>query len=244
MEEIFFMIRKYKKLLFDLDNTLVDDDENRKYAFEKILVQRKEQVTNEKLEKFIQLDNQYWKDRAEGKKQDPYKFKTKEEKTIWVRAQRFREYFNGITLEDAIQINEKYINLLKEKIIPIKNSTEILKYLYDKKYELYIVINAPSKVVMHKFTQINVQNLIKDIFSAEEAGYMKPHREFFDKFFSKTNNYNTEEMLIIGDELEKDILGGIQNKIDTCWFNPKKLNNNKYKTNYEICDLLELKKIL
>ena len=60
------MIRKYKKLLFDLDNTLVDDDENRKYAFEKILVQRKEQVTNEKLEKFIQLDNQYWKDRAEG----------------------------------------------------------------------------------------------------------------------------------------------------------------------------------
>ena len=73
---------------------------------------------------------------------------------------------------------------------------------------------------------------------------MKSHREFFDKFFSKTNNYNTEEMLIIGDELEKDILSGIQNKIDTCWFNPKKLNNNKYKTNYEICDLLELKKIL
>ena len=72
-----------------------------------------------------------------------------------------------------------------EKIIPIKNSTEILKYLYDKKYELYIVTNGPSKVVMDKLTQINVQNLIKDIFSAEEADYMKPHREFFDKFFSK-----------------------------------------------------------
>ena len=35
------MIKKYKKLLFNLDNTLVDDDENRKYALEKILNQRK-----------------------------------------------------------------------------------------------------------------------------------------------------------------------------------------------------------
>lgn len=51
-------------------------------------------------------------------------------------------------------------------------------------------------------------------------------------------------MFIIGDELEKDILGGIQNGIDTCWFNPQKLCNNQYKTNYEIIELLELKNIL
>ena len=123
------MIRKYKKLLFDLDNTLVDDDENRKYAFEKILVQRKEQVTNEKLEKFIQLDNQYWKDRAEGKKQDPYKFKTKEEKTIWVRAQRFREYFNGITLEDAIQIRSPSSSYIS-KSRKVKKEFEVLAQVF------------------------------------------------------------------------------------------------------------------
>lgn len=238
------MIKKYKKLLFDLDNTLVDDDENRKYALEKILNQRKEQVTNEKLESFIESDNQFWKDRAEGKIKDPYKFKTNEEKTIWVRAQRFIKYFNNITLEEAIEINDNYINFLKEKIIPIPNSTEILKYLYDKKYELYIITNSPTKVVIDKLTKINAQGFIKDTFSAEEAGHMKPNREFFYGFFSKINNYKKEEMLIIGDELEKDILGGIQNEIDTCWFNPKKLYNNQYKTNYEIHDLLELKKIL
>lgn len=57
-------------------------------------------------------------------------------------------------------------------------------------------------------------------------------------------NNKKEEMLIIGDELDKDILGGIQNRIDTCWFNPKKLPNNKYKINYEINNLLDLKNIL
>ena len=238
------MIKKYKKLLFDLDNTLIDDDENRKYALEKILNQRKEQVTNEKLENFIELDNQFWRDRAEGKIKDPYKFRTNEEKTTWVRAQRFIKYFNNITLEEAIEINDNYINFLKEKIIPIPNSTEILKYLYDKKYELYIITNSPTKVVNDKLSKINVQRFIKGTFSAEEAGYMKPHREFFDLFFTKINSYKKEEMLIIGDELKKDILGGIQNDIDTCWFNPKKLYNNQYKTNYEIHDLLKLKKIL
>lgn len=238
------MPKVYKKILFDLDNTLVDDDENRKYAIKQILLERKDVVTSEKLEKFIELDNQFWKDRAEGKIKDPYKFKTNEDKTKWVRAQRFIKYFNNITLEEGIEINNKYINFLKEKIIPIKNSTEILKYLFEKQYEIYIVTNSPTKVIKDKLCKIKAQNYIKDTFSAEEAEHMKPHHKFFECFFNKINSYQKEDMLIIGDELEKDILGGIQNGIDTCWFNRKKLCNNQYKTNYEITELVELKNIL
>ena len=33
------MVKTYKKILFDLDNTLVDDDENRKYAIKQILIE-------------------------------------------------------------------------------------------------------------------------------------------------------------------------------------------------------------
>lgn len=238
------MSKIYKKLLFDLDNTLVDDNENRKYAINKILLDRKEKVTDKRLEEFLELDNKFWKARAQGKIKDPYKFKTNEEKTEWVRAQRFIRYFNNITLQEAIEINNKYINYLKEKIIPIKDSTEILNYLYENKYELYIITNSPTKVVNDKLSKIDVQKYIKYAFSAEEAGHMKPHYKFFECFLNKLEDYNKEEMLIIGDELDKDILGGIQNGIDTCWFNPNKLSNNEYKTNYEIEKLLELKDIL
>ena len=238
------MRKDYKKLLFDLDNTLVDDDENRKYAIKKILLERKEEVTDNEIKKFVELDNQFWKDRAEGKIKDPYEFKTNEEKTKWIRAQRFIKYFNNITLEEGIEINDKYINFLKEKIIPIKNSTEILKYLYEKQYELYIITNSPTKVVKDKLCKIDAQRYIKNVFTAEEAGHMKPHTKFFEGFFNKINCHQKEDMLIIGDELEKDVLGGIRNGIDTCWFNPKKISNSQYKINYEISDLLELKNIL
>ncbi len=238
------MSKKYSYLLFDLDNTLVDDDENRKYAISQILIERNEKATKEKVEEFINIDNKFWKDRACGKIKDPYEFKTKEEKTEWVRAQRFIKYFKNITLEDAKKINEKYINLVKEKVIPIENAIEVLKYLYEKKYEIYIITNGPTLAVDNKLEKSNMKKYITNIFSADEVGHMKPRVEYFEGFFKKINNNEKEKMLIIGDDLEQDILGGLQNQIDTCWFNPKKLQYNKCRANYEIENLKELKNIL
>lgn len=239
------MLKVYKKLLFDLDNTLVDDDENRKYAIKQILIEREKNVTDEEIDKFIKLDNQFWKDRAEGKIKDPYKFKTNEEKTEWIRAQRFINYFQNISFKEGVEINKKYINCLSKNIVPIKNAHEILKYLYEKQYEIYIVTNGPKKAVNDKLRNISVQQYITNTFTAEEAGHMKPHYEFFKHFFNKIDSYAKDDMLIIGDELEKDIAGGIQNGIDSCWFNMKKLqNSSKFKPTYEIRDLLELKNIL
>lgn len=74
---------------------------------------------------------------------------------------------------------------------------------------------------------------------------MKPSGVFFEKFFSKIQYYEKKDMLIIGDELDKDVLGGIQNEIDSCWFNRNRLENNtRYKPSYEINNLMELKDIL
>jgi 2-haloacid dehalogenase len=239
------MQKIYKKLLFDLDNTLVDDDENRKYAIKKLLLERKEPVTEEKAETFINMDNQFWKDRAEGKIKDPYVFNNSEERTKWIRAQRFIKYFKGISFEEAVKMNNKYVNYIGEKIIPLKNAQEILKYLYNKNYEIYIVTNSPGKAVNNKLSKIGVQGYIKDTFSSDEAGHMKPHIGFFENFFKRIGSFEKNEMIIIGDELEKDVLGGIENGIDSCWVNIKGLDNNtNFKPNYEVRDLIELKKFL
>lgn len=239
------MSKTYKRILFDLDNTLVDDDENRKYAIKQILIERKEKYNNKRIEDFIKLDNQFWKDRAEGKIKDPYIFKTKEEKAEWIRTQRFLKYFKNISLEEAIYINNEYIKYLSENIVPIKNAQYIIKYLYEKKYKIHIITNGPKKAVKDKLGKINILNYITDIFTAEEAGNMKPRHEFFEKFFERLGDYQKEDMLIIGDELEKDVAGGNQNGIDSCWLNMKNVENNtKFKPTHEIADLIELKKFL
>ena len=77
---------------------------------------------------------------------------------------------------------------------------------------------------------------------------MKPHKIFFDGLLNKIGSQNKEEMLIVGDQLEKDVKGGIDNNIDSCWFNlyrdKKELENYNYKPTYVIESLVELKNIL
>ena len=237
--------KQYRKILFDLDNTLIDDDINRAYAIKKMLEEKNEEISQQKIEEFIKIDNQFWKDRATGKIKNPYEFKSVEEKTNWVRAQRFIMFFNNISLEEAIDISNRYTEYLKENIIPIENSKEVLEYLFKKEYDLYIVTNGPIKPLKDKLEKANINNYIKYAFSAEEAGRMKPHKEFFDKFFMKANIKNKNDILIIGDELEKDVLGGIKNGMDTCWFNKEKQSNNTdIKPTFEINNLEELKNIL
>ena len=74
---------------------------------------------------------------------------------------------------------------------------------------------------------------------------MKPSRVFFEKMFDKMDISNKADVLIIGDELEKDVLGGIKNGFDSCWLNIKCVDNSTdIKPTYEINDLMELKKYL
>lgn len=74
---------------------------------------------------------------------------------------------------------------------------------------------------------------------------MKPHKEFYKGLLKKAGILNKENVLFIGDELEKDIKGGIENNIDTCWCNYNKDQKASiYIPKYEINQLEELKEIL
>ena len=73
---------------------------------------------------------------------------------------------------------------------------------------------------------------------------MKPHTHFYEALFDKINYHNKEKMLFIGDELDKDIKGGNEIGIDTCWFNNKNEECIECIPTFEIHDLMELRKIL
>ena len=197
---------KYQYIIFDLDNTLVDDKENVKNAFYSLLKYLKKEVNEKEFERFYKIDCQYWKDRAEGKIKDPYIFKDKDEKAQWNRAQRFLIYFeHEICLEEAIKFNDIYMEALKDNIVPIQYANEIIKYLYQKKYKIFIATNGPKIAINSKLDRIDIRNYITEIISSEEVGYMKPRKEFYKKMMEKFNIKNKEEMILIGDELEKDI---------------------------------------
>lgn len=234
----------YNTVIFDLDDTLTDDEENIREAFRILNKNLNEEYSQEKFSKFYKIDRQTWKDRAEGRLITPFE-NDKDKKAEWLRAYRFLKYYdNQISYDEAVNRNNIYMNALKEHIVPQEGAYNIVKYLYEKGYKIVIATNGPILPLATKIKKLEIESYIDTIFSGEEVGYMKPNKEFYQALFKKANISSDDEVIFIGDELEQDMKGGIENNLDTCWYNFRNNINNKYKVKYEIHKLEELKNIL
>jgi len=235
----------YKILIFDLDDTLIDNNKSVKYAFMCLVYKLNIKYTDELFEKWRKFDIAYWRLWESGNMLLPNTFKSLEDKIIYLRANRFILFFKDLNLsvDDAISINELYCSMLGVNIVEIEGAKELLTKLSNH-YEILIATNGPKNAAISKVDKINVSSYVSYIISSEEVGYSKPMPEFFDYLYNKIDNNNKDEMLLIGDSLTTDILGGMNNGIDTCWFNRRGEKSTGYKVDYEIKDLLELKEIL
>lgn len=235
----------YNTIIFDLDDTLTNDCENIREAFKIVLEYKKEDYTDSKFETFYSIDKKTWKDRAAGKLVTPYEDDIKK-KAEWLRVSRFLKYFgDSIDYDEAVYLNDIYMDGMKKNVVAREGALEIIEYLYNKKYELIIATNGPIVPLKAKLEKLQIDKYLNTIFSAEEVGFMKPHIEFYKGLLKKSGNPPKEKILFVGDEIEKDIKGGIENNIDTCWINYKnELNSSIYVPKYEIHKLEELQQIL
>ena len=62
---------------------------------------------------------------------------------------------------------------------------------------------------------------IKYLFVSEEIGVGKPDIRYFEVVFDAMGITDKSKVLIVGDSLASDIVGGITAGIDTCWYSPE-----------------------
>lgn len=244
-------MNKYKILIFDLDDTLIDNLENVKYAFKRMIELKNEKYSNDSFRVWYKIDKQFWKDWQDGLIELPKHLKSEtgkksDEFLNWLRAQRVLIYFNNeISLNEAINLNNIYMNALTENVIAIEGAYETLKYLSNKNYYIIIATNGPKVATRDKLLKINCIDFVNEILSADMFGYMKPNKEFFEGIEKTLNNYNIKEYLMIGDSLKSDVGFAMRCNFDSCWFNR---NNEKlcdeYKPTMTINNLKELIQIL
>lgn len=227
-------MNKYKIIIFDLDDTLIDNFENVKYAFKTMIESKNELYTEKSFLRWYEIDKKFWKDWQDGLIELPDNLKDEtgkksDEFLDWLRAQRVLIYFkNLIDLEEAIKLNNIYMQSLTEQVVAIDGAYEVLKYLSDK-YYIIIATNGPKVATTEKLKKINCLNFVNKILSADMFGYMKPRKEFFEGIQKMLNNFNNEEYLIIGDSLKSDVGFGMNCNFDSCWFNK---NDEKLDKNY------------
>lgn len=239
---------KYEVILFDLDDTLIDNAENVRYAFTKMVESVGEHYTEEGFKKWYDLDKKFWIDFHNKKIFVPKEFQTPQELFVqYVRSLRYQMYFEGkISLEKAFEINELFLASLNEIVVPIEGAYETLKYLHDK-YKLVIATNGPTVAVESKLGKIGCLDFIDSIFSADmtKQTVTKPSKEYFEELKNYLNFYDNNKMLIIGDSLRSEVQGGMNSGIDSCWLNR---NNEElpeqYKPTMVINNLKQLTKKL
>lgn len=208
---------KYKTLIFDLDDTLIDNNQSIKYAFAIIIKKLGLEYSENYFFKWKKFDDTYWNTWESGKMIIPSTIKTLEDKITYLRANRFFLFFSNLDLDynSAIELNELYCSMLGVNIIEVENARKLLQDLHSN-YEILIATNGPKEAAGNKVGKAKFNPYISKIVCSEEIGFSKPMPEFFDFLFSKTQNKDKSKALIIGDSLTTDILGGMNYGIDTC----------------------------
>ena len=125
-------MKKYEIILLDLDDTLIDNLENVRYAYRKMVEFMDEKYTEEGFNRWYNLDKQFWIDFSNQKIEAPLEYKSNHDDFVkYVRSLRYMIYFdNQISLEKAFEINELFLESLNERVIPVEGAKEILEYLH------------------------------------------------------------------------------------------------------------------
>ncbi len=225
---------KYKYLLFDADDTLLDFKRSEREALSDSLMKFGIRPTKDLVEAYSEINDGLWKLLEKGGiKKDELRVR---------RYEIFTEKF-GLNV-DPRKLAVEYTDRLAEKSFLIDGALEICRELYGK-YRLFIITNGIKSIQSKRLGASPIKQYIEKSYVSEEVGFEKPSTEYFDFIKADIEGFDAKRALVIGDSLTSDISGGIAAGIDTCWFNPKsKVLPEGVLPTYEISALNELTHIL
>ncbi|TPG60189.1 YjjG family noncanonical pyrimidine nucleotidase [Hymenobacter nivis] len=138
-------------------------------------------------------------------------------------------------------LSAEFTDLLPEKSAVFPHTHETLAYLH-KKYTLHLITNGFEDVQHRKLASSNLAQYFDQVITSEHSGHLKPDRRMFAHALQAAGA-GAPESLMIGDNLECDVLGAHNAGIDQVYFNPAKRRHFAQVT-YEISSLDELRAFL
>ncbi|MCK9617420.1 MAG: YjjG family noncanonical pyrimidine nucleotidase [Lentimicrobiaceae bacterium] len=231
-------MKQYKHIFFDLDKTIWDFETSSAQTFREIFVfEQLPQRGIASFEPFYEVYKHYnnllWEQYRNGQIQ---------KETLHVR--RFLLALNDYGINDlalATRLADTYLARLPFKNNVFPGTHETLGYL-SQKYVLHIITNGFEEVQYKKMETSDLRKYFTCIITSEDAGIKKPDPGIFFYAFRQTGAV-AEQSLMVGDDLDVDVLGAKNAGIDQVFFNYNHVNHSN-NTTYEIFTLSDLLKFL
>ncbi|MBZ0179870.1 MAG: YjjG family noncanonical pyrimidine nucleotidase [Melioribacteraceae bacterium] len=225
---------KYKVALFDADGTLFDYDKAELEALQDTCEFLQLECSINFIELYKKFNSGVWRD-----------FESKKIDTQTLRWKRFQLLFDELKIDiDPKYVSTLYLDYLSQKSYLFDGAEELIKNLYQR-IKMSIITNGISEVQRRRIGLSAINNFFDHIIISDEVGSPKPESMIFEKTLKFYKGIEKNNVIIIGDNLESDIRGGINFGIDTCWFNPNKIENDSgIDANFEISDIRECLEII
>ena len=225
-------MKKYTTLLFDADDTLLDFKRCEAAAFKKMMLHLglPFEEGDEKL--YSRVNQSFWE-----------RYELSEIPKSEISVGRYKEFFRikGIDTDAAVAA-KTYENFLSEQHFMLDGAYELLKEL-SKDYDIYIITNGTDYIQKKRLSKSGITPLIKGVFISEIVGAPKPEQQYFNYVLKNITEQDKARVLIVGDSMSSDILGGINAGIDTCWYNPYG-KPTKYQPTYQTTALTDIFNVL
>ena len=227
------MNTKYKNLLFDADQTLIDFEKDMPLAFQYMYEQsglaKQKPYSAEILHLYNDCNESWWR-RFEQK------LCTKAE----LYRNRFVDFFEvaGLTPVSIDFLQDLYVSGIAKTGTPLPGALDMLRALSER-YDLYITTNGNPISQPGRLKNSGVTIFMKGCFISDEIGAAKPDKKYFDYVLAHIPGAS------IGDSLSADIKGAQNAGLDSLWYNPnRKANTLPIPPNFEAASYEDIVRIL
>lgn len=232
------MTTNYQHLFFDLDHTLWDFEANSRLTlldlFNKYNLEDELKTGYDNFyTTYIKVNDGKWELYRKGGI-------TKER----LRVERFQETFAMFGFSDvgfSAVFEKEYLSICPHKTQLLPGTEELLEYLQHR-YEMHVITNGFVETQKTKMQKSGLEFFFESMISSEEVGVNKPSPEIFKQSLERTGA-NPRTSLMIGDNLQADIVGAQSFGMDQVYYNPLRIKHNVRPT-FEIAHLLEMKDFL
>lgn len=217
---------KYQWILFDADETLFSF---RSFGgLQKVLARYGLEFNEQDYATFQAVNQRLW-----------IAYQNQEIDAEGLQRQRFSR-LAALTGEDPLKLNALLMEEMALLSLPLENTVATLQALQGK-CKMGIITNGFNAMQQKRLDNTQTAPFFELLVVSENVGIAKPDKRIFEYAFAQMGNVDKRRILMVGDTLSSDIVGGQNAGIDTCWFNPhQKPNDSDVRPTYEIHSMLQL----
>ncbi len=224
------MIQNYDCIFFDADETLFHFDAFR--GLQRTFAQLNVAFTEHDYQEYQIVNKPLWTHYQLGKI---------DAKTV--QEQRFDLWSRRLNIP-SYELNTAFLNAMADICEPLPGATLLLNKLKGN-VKLGIITNGFAHMQQLRLERTGLKDHFDALVISEKTGVAKPALAIFDYALSLMNHPPRERVLMVGDTLESDILGGINAGLHTCWLNPQqKLLPKHIKPHFQVASLSALDALL